>query len=142
MEMSDTSVISSYLTSYGASTANSTTSTSSDNSTLTMDDFISLLVAQMKNQDMYNTMDSAETIAQMAQFSMVSALSDLTQQVQVGSSFSLVGKGATVTTDRDTVSGVIDGVTYYDGSVEVVINGTGYPIDDVTEVFDADLLDS
>lgn len=138
-----TSAITSYLTSYASSTSNSTSSTTdSDNSTLSLDDFITLLVAQMENQDMYNTMDSTETIAQMAQMSMVSALDELSAQSALSSSFSLIGKGATVTTDDETVYGVVDGVTITDGVAQVVIDGTEYSVDDITEVFDADLLDS
>lgn len=141
--MSSSSILTSYLTSYSGTSSSTSTSSSSSSSTLTMDDFITLLVAQMQNQDMYNTMDSTETISQLAQFSMVSSLSELSDQVEKGNSFNLIGKGATVYNEDDgTVMGVIDGVTYWDGEVEVVIDGTSYSIDDVVEVYDSSMLDS
>ncbi|MDD4583777.1 MAG: flagellar hook capping FlgD N-terminal domain-containing protein, partial [Eubacteriales bacterium] len=36
---------------------------------LSMDDFLALMVAQLSNQDMYNTVDDTQFVTQMAQFS-------------------------------------------------------------------------
>lgn len=134
--------ISSYLTTYNASQNNSVGSTAAkDNNTLDMNDFITLLVAQLKNQDMYNTTDNTEFISQMAQFSMVQAITDMNKQTANASTFNLIGKGATVSVDSQKVSGVIQGVTLYNGEAMISINGNLYSPDDLTEVFDASLLD-
>ena len=53
-----------------------------------------LLVAQLSNQDINNTVDNTEFISQMAQFSMIQAISDLSQQSQAAYSVSLIGKAA------------------------------------------------
>lgn len=137
--------ISPYLTT--GNTSNSTSNISGSGSSLSMDDFLKLLVAQLSNQDMYNTTDNTEFIAQMAQFSMVQALADLSEQSAVTNSVSLIGKGATVSnTDanglKQTITGVVQGVTLYNGKAEVVIEGTAYPMSSVTEVYDAGLLGS
>lgn len=138
-----TDAISSYLTSYSANATNSASSnTESDKNTLDMDDFITLLVAQLQNQDMYNTTDTNEMMAQMAQYSMVEAMNEMKEQSVVSSSFDLIGRGVTVTTDSKAVFGVVDGVTLKGGEVEVVVDGESYSIDDVTEVYDASLLES
>ena len=134
--------ISPYLTT--GNTSNSTSSISGSGSSLSMDDFLKLLVAQLSNQDMYNTTDNTEFIAQMAQFSMVQALADLSEQSAVTSSVSLIGKGATVSnTDvnglKQTITGVVKGVTLYNGKAEVVIEGTAYPMSSVIEVYDVGL---
>lgn len=145
--MSSDSTISSYLTTYNASQSSSTKSSDSDNSTLSMSDFISLLVAQLQNQDMYNTTDTTEFVSQMAQFSMVEAINEMKDQSMTASSFNLIGKGVTISStddDGNSVSdyGEVKGVSLYDGEVEVFVNGSYYSLDDVVEVFDASLLDS
>jgi flagellar basal-body rod modification protein FlgD len=143
-----TDAISSYLTTYNASTTNSASnSTESDGNTLSMDDFITLLVAQLQNQDMNNTTDTSEMMSQMAQYSMVQAMTDMKAQSVVASSFGLIGKGVTITSTSDsgtstTINGEVDGVTLTDGVAKVVVNKTAYSIDDITAVFDASLLDS
>ena len=139
-----TNAISSYLTTYNASTS-SAKSADSENTTLSMDDFIKLLVAQLENQDMNNTTDTSELVAQMAQYSMVEAINSMSEQSKVASSFNLIGKGATVATtdangNKTYAYGVVDGVTINSGEVDVVISGKSYSMDDVTEVYDASLL--
>lgn len=142
-----TDAISSYLTTYNASTNNSTSgSTKSAKNTLSMSDFITLLVAQLQNQDMNNTTDTSEMMAQMAQYSMVQAMTDMKEQSIKSSSFSLIGKGVTISgTDENGKSyskvGAVDGVTLASGEAKVVVEGKSYPVDDVKEVFDASLLE-
>jgi len=136
-----TSAISQYLTTYNAATSNSTKS-ADDNTSLSMEDFISLLVAQLQNQDMNNTTDMTEMISQMGTYSMIEAINAMNEQSKLSSSFNLIGKGVTISTDSGYAYGVVDGVTITDGAAQVVINGTSYSVDDIKEVFDASLLDS
>src|SRR5438105_7801518 len=46
------------------------------------DDFLKLLIAQMRNQDPMKPMDDSQTIAQMAQFSALEATQQLQQTIQ------------------------------------------------------------
>jgi flagellar basal-body rod modification protein FlgD len=120
------------------STAASTNSTTG-NSSLTMDDFFTLLTAQLSNQDMSNPVNDSEFISQMAQFSMVQALSDLNKMSQTAYSVNLVGKEATVAAidsagELQSSTGIVEGVNLYNGKAEVVIDGTSYPISSVMEV--------
>ncbi len=120
-----------------ATTASASKSTGTTN--LTMDDFFTLMVAQMSNQDMYNTVDNTEFMAQMAQFSMVQALADLNSMSQTAYSVNLVGKEATVAYSDDngeliSVTGIVDGVNLFNGDAEVVINGTPYALSSVMKV--------
>jgi flagellar basal-body rod modification protein FlgD len=145
-----TDAISSYLTSYSANAANSASSASSttetDENTLDMSDFITLLVAQLQNQDMNNTTDTSEFMSQMAQYSMVEALNEMKDQSVNASSFSMIGKGVTISGTDDngdsySDQGVVDAVTLTSGEAKVVVNGSSYSVDDVKVVFDASLLD-
>lgn len=55
------------------------TTKNNDMNALGQEDFMKLMVTQMSNQDPFKPMDNAEFIAQMAQFSSVSSLNDLTK---------------------------------------------------------------
>ena len=61
-----------------------------------MQDFLNLLVAQITNQDALNPMDNTEFIAQMAQFSTLQAMTDLTEMALQGQATSLLGKNVVV----------------------------------------------
>lgn len=52
-----------------SSTADSTTYTTTGNTTLGKEDFLTILVAQLENQDPLDPQDSSQFISQMAQFS-------------------------------------------------------------------------
>ena len=110
------------------STSASTTSTTqvNSNATLGKDDFIKLLVAQMQNQDPMNPTDNTQSIAQMAQFSSLEQMTNIStsmdslnksmtnfmQQSALTQGSAMIGK---------SVSGVdTDGVTPIEGTVEAV----------------------
>ena len=48
---------------------------------LNQEDFLALMVAQLKNQDPFKPMDPAQYVGQLAQFSSVSGLSSMNQQL-------------------------------------------------------------
>ncbi|MDR2295622.1 MAG: hypothetical protein LBD95_02395 [Clostridiales Family XIII bacterium] len=113
-----------------------------DDQSLTMDDFFQLMVAQLQNQDMFNPTDNSQLINQMAQFSMVNALSDMQELTSVTYSMSLIGKQAIVAFVDDngqmqSKTGLVEGVNLYNGAAEVVIGGESYGIANVMSVTDA-----
>ena len=91
---------------------------------LGQEDFLKLLVAQLKNQDPSNPVDNGEFLGQIAQFSMVSGIDDLGSSFDsiAGSLYAnqamqasqLVGKEVLVETDTavlddaETISGVLN----------------------------------
>lgn len=114
-------------------------STGKSNNSLDMNDFLSLLVAQLSNQDMYNTMDDTQFMQQMAQFSMVQALSDMSQMSQTAYSVSLIGKEATVAEMNqdgtlNAYTGIVEGVKLYNGGSVITIEGKDFPLSSVMEV--------
>lgn len=58
-------------TSTSSSTSSSTTSTSSSTASVSENEFLTLLVAQLKNQDPMNPADSTQFVAELAQFSQL-----------------------------------------------------------------------
>ncbi|MDR1574052.1 MAG: flagellar hook capping protein, partial [Clostridiales Family XIII bacterium] len=84
--MADSTIsgVSDFISQMAATTAAS----SKDDQSLTMDDFFQLMVAQLQNQDMFNPTDNSQLLNQMAQFSMVNALSDMQELTSVTYSMS------------------------------------------------------
>ena len=123
----------------GASYDPSSLSGKAGKNTLTMDDFFQLMVAQMTNQDVYNTADSSEFISQMAQYSMVQAIADLSTAYQTSYGVNLIGKEVTLAKGNSdgtitTATGTVDRVNLYNGSVEVVVGGKIYDLSSVMTV--------
>jgi flagellar basal-body rod modification protein FlgD len=102
----------------GASTTNSTTAANSSTS-VNKDDFLKLLIAQMKNQDPLNPMDGTQYVAELAQFSSLEQLQNmndnmtssinanytLTQSINNTLAANLIGKDVKVTANNVTYSG-------------------------------------
>jgi flagellar basal-body rod modification protein FlgD len=82
------------------------------------DDFLKLLVGQLKNQDPQNPQGSEDFMGQMAQFSMLeqltnlaTATTDLTQTMHESQTVSLLGHTVTyVDADGNPLTGTVDSV--------------------------------
>lgn len=125
----------------GTNSMNGTSNTSSTGGTgtLNMDDFLQLLVAQLKNQDMYNTMDDSEYMAQMAQFSMLQAITDMSELSMTSYGVSLIGKEVTVGEigadgTVKSIEGIVDSVNFFNGSPQVVVDNKSYSLSSVMSV--------
>lgn len=125
------------LTPYTNTTATTSKNTGrTESNSLSMDDFFSLMVAQLSNQDMNNTMDNSQFLAQMAQFSMVQALTDLNAMSQTSYSVGLIGKEVTVAENNSdgslsTVKGIVESVNLFNGDAKIVVEGTQYDLSSV-----------
>ncbi|HWQ78041.1 MAG TPA: flagellar hook capping FlgD N-terminal domain-containing protein [Anaerovoracaceae bacterium] len=129
----------------GASNASGSTSGTTGKNTLDMDDFFKLMVAQLANQDMYNTVDDTEFMAQMTQFSMVQALSDMSTLSATAYSVSLIGKevilaGTNADGTLNTYKGIVEGVNLFNGSAEIVVDGVAFPLSRVMQVKEPDII--
>ncbi len=134
--MADTSV-----SGYGSSAATSGTSSSTSSSTkktgtsLDMADFLTLMVAQLKNQDVYNTMDNTEFVGQMAQYTMIQTLTELYEMSQATYSMGMVGKNVTVEkADGTQVTGIVKSAQIEGTPDKIKIEDTYYSIDDVVQI--------
>jgi flagellar basal-body rod modification protein FlgD len=99
---------------------NTASNTSSSSSTgLGYDQFLMLLVTEMKNQDPTDPMDPTQTVSQLASFSAVeqavktnATLSSILASTSLSQAGAFVGK--TVTSADGSVSGVVRSVTVTD----------------------------
>jgi len=114
-----------------------------NNEALNMQDFLNLLVAQITNQDAMNPMDNTEFIAQMAQFSTLQAMTDLTEIALQGQATSLIGKNVVVAGYNNygelTIDeGIVQRVTIHSGKTKLYVNDIEYEYSNVMEIKEAE----
>ena len=113
----------------GGATSATTTTPTAPGSTLGKDDFLKLFVTQLQHQDPMNPSDNSQFMAQMAQFSTLEQITNLsnatTQMVfsnQVTQSVGLIGH--TVTYDRadgTSGTGVASAIAISNGNILVTV---------------------
>lgn len=111
-------------------------------SSLDKDDFLMLLVTQMKYQDPLEPTNNTEYVAQLAQFSELEQMQNLNTTTVNTSAFSLVGKTVYIEQTSATgniaeVEGVVDYVSIQNGTAYVSVNGELYSYDDIVNVIDS-----
>lgn len=110
-----------------------------ENESLDMQDFLNLLVAQMTNQDAMNPMDNTEFISQMAQFSSLQAMSDLSKITMQGQATSLIGKNVVVADynskgELEVQEGLVQRVTIHSGKTKLYVNDMEFDYSNVMEI--------
>lgn len=121
-------------------TARDVKQASSGNS-LGKDAFLQLLCAQLQYQDPLNPQTDTEFVAQLAQYSQLEELQNLTATNENAQALSLVGKNVVLSTtgsDSNKVyfSGAVDYVTYVSGEAKLSVNDKLYSLDDLYSVID------
>lgn len=114
------------------------------------DDFLKLLMTQLKYQDPMEPADNKEFIAQMAQFTSLEQMGNISagfadlNRVQLGllqetatsKAINLIGRNVEAT-DPDTstvVAGIVSGMKVVGGIPKIIIGGSEVDIDTVTKV--------
>jgi flagellar basal-body rod modification protein FlgD len=93
------------------------------------DDFLRLLVTQLQHQDPLNPMEDKDFMGQMAQFSSLeqmtnvsSSLDRLTFSGQLGQSVGLIGRTVSYETEDGTpASGTATAVSVVDGAIQITV---------------------
>ena len=112
----------------GATTQSSLPAPNTDQS-LSIDDFLSLLAAQLQNQDMMNPMTDTEYISQMAQFTALELQQATAQITSTQFAVGLMGQEVlAVSIDPKTgameqTRGVVEGVSLYEGAPLLYVDG-------------------
>ena len=110
---------------------------------MSMQDFLMLVVSQMQNQDINNTMDNGQFMAQMAQIASMQAMQELTAAFMSSMSMSYIGKyvRAAATTDDGRYlrqEGYVDRVSFNGGEAMIFLNDVWYKVQDVYEVLSSE----
>ena len=92
------------------------------------DEFLQLLVCQMKNQDPLEPEKDTQFIAQLAQFSALEQMQNLNETAVNSQAFGLVGKAVVLNTKSTNgsiteVQGVVDYIAVKNGTAQLSVNG-------------------
>ena len=111
----------SQVSSTGASTAASSSSSTGENglNELKLDDFLTLLITEMQNQDPMNPMENADMIQQVGQIREIGATNELTETLsnlslsqQLTTASNLIGREISGLSDNaENISGKVERVT-------------------------------
>ena len=110
------------------------------NSSLDKDAFLQLLVAQMKYQDPLEPTSNTEYISQLATFSELEEMQNVSASVEMQRANNLVGQYVFVKTDNGFKEGMVDYVVYQGGKVYLSVNEELYNLDDLDTVADSEYL--
>ncbi len=125
-----------------ASTKANQESTRKTGGDLGKNDFLNLLVTQLRYQDPLEPTDDKEFIAQMAQFSALEQMQNMNGVMTNSQAFSLIGKDVTAsitdpkTFEVKTVTGLVSTVKVSSGKTYLMINNQQVEADKVVEVND------
>lgn len=120
-----------------ASTANTTGSGTTSNSTISTDDFLKILVAEMSNQDPTNPMDDTAVVAQMAQFNTLEQMTDMNKSINsllVTQASNLIGKSVTATVDGNAITGTVDSITVANSVPYAIIGEKSVPVSSIATI--------
>ena len=106
------------------------------------DDFLKILVGQLKNMDPMNAQGSEEFVGQMTQMTMLeqvtnmaAANSKMAESLQTTQSVGLLGKSVGYVSGDGWLEGVVERVEINDGQASLTIAGqSGIALADVSEV--------
>ena len=124
-----------------ATTSSDKSKKTSGGSSLGKDDFLQLLVAQMKYQDPLEPTSNTEYISQYATFSELEQMQNMSSSMTLSRASELVGKEVIMESTSEsgkttTVQGLVEKVVYNGSKAFLSINGSLYSMDDLKQVVD------
>lgn len=111
------------------------------NNNLGKDDFLKILITQLQHQDPLSPMEDRDFIAQMAQFSSLEQMQNMSQDFIAMKAMSMVGKMVYGEIDVDgsshiiPVLGRVDSVTFNGGILTLQVGDYDLAIDDIIKIF-------
>ncbi len=105
------------------------------------DAFLKLLITQLKYQDPLNPMEDREFIAQLAQFSTLELMQNLSNDFTSMKAMGLIDKMVYAEKRAENSAGVIpvygkvEGVSVVNGKVTLHVNGYDIALDEVKEIY-------
>ena len=105
------------------------------------DDFLKLLITQLQNQDPTSPMENTEFISQMAQFSSLEQMTNMSSSFAKMASFinsseatNTLGKIVELNIGDATVQGIVEGATRGENP-QILVNGMYYSMDKIRAVY-------
>ena len=105
------------------------------------DDFLKLLITQLSNQDPTSPMENTEFISQMAQFSSLEQMTNMSSSFTKMASFinsseaaSTLGKTVELNIGDTTTTGIVEGATRGENP-QILVNGMYYSMDKIAAIY-------
>lgn len=111
-----------------------------DTGDLGKDDFLNLLVTQLRYQDPLNPTDDKEFIGQMAQFSALEQMQNLNSSFTATKAYALIGKGVIAnvvdekTKETTVIAGDVSTIKFSGGKYYAIVDGIEVEVDDIVDV--------
>ena len=119
-------------------TGTGATTTVTKTTELGKDDFLKLLVAQLQSQDPLNPMEDKEFISQMAQFTSLEQMKNVSNAVQITQATSYIGKQITWDDEMgEQQTGIVKAVRIVSGEPKIVVGDQNIALAKVTSVTEA-----
>lgn len=106
---------------------------------ISIDSFLKIMVTQLTNQDFMNPVDDSQFVTQLAQFSTLQQMSDMTSNMKNNYMLSLVGQ--TVTCAKFSVSGSliketgkVERIILADNDYSIYVNGEKFSLSQIMEL--------
>ena len=101
---------------------------------LGQEEFIKILVTQMRSQDPLNPQKDTEFIGQMAQFSGLESTKAMQAEIQSLRANSLIGHTVEVDDGENNVVGEVSSIDKIQGELKIIVGGVPYSMSDVIRV--------
>lgn len=105
------------------------------------DDFLKLLITQLSNQDPTSPMENTEFISQMAQFSSLEQMTNMSSSFEKMAAFinsseanATLGRTVEIDVGDTTVRGVVEGATR-GNDPQVLVNGMYYSMNKISTIY-------
>lgn len=117
-----------------------------DPSALGKDQFLKLLITQLRHQDPINPVEDKEFIAQLAQFSSLEQMQALNTNIgemmlaqqrltALGQATQMIGKEVELfTNEGENIFGIVDGVQFKNGWPQIMVDGKLYDFGNVVSI--------
>ena len=128
-------ITSSNAATQSATNSNQTTTSSTNTQTLGKNDFLKLLVTQLRYQDPTEPMDDTQFISQMAQFSSLEQMQNMTTAMQTTQATSMIGKVITWNSDDGTENiGTVKSAFVSGGQTQLLVGSQKVDLNEVTTI--------
>lgn len=112
---------------------------SADKLTLTMEDFLQLMIAQFQNQDIDNPASTSDMMNQLISMSTIQSMKTMTDAATMSYAASLVGKTVTIgeytsASGLKEIVGQVTGTGTYNGKQVIFVNGKSYALSSIMAV--------
>lgn len=105
------------------------------------DDFLKLLITQLSNQDPTSPMEDTQFIAQMAQFSSLEQMTNMSSSIEKMASYfnsseaaTTLGKTVELNLGDTTTSGIVEGITRGENP-QILVNGMYFSMDKINAIY-------